>query len=156
MVRPQIAKTEQLKMKTMSLILGVVFVASHALSADKIKQGPSGGRVLEKVEPTAEFVVAKDRTAVIRFHDAALKPVEPAQQTVTLIATPKAGKQVLEFEKRDGALVSTKKLPEGDPYPVVLQFRKAPSEKPQNFRFNLDLSLCGGCKLAEYACACHD
>jgi len=51
-------------------------------------------------------------------------------------------------------LVSKTKLPDGDGYNVVVQFKQAAAAKPQNFRFKLETHTCGGCKRAEYACTC--
>jgi hypothetical protein len=53
-------------------------------------------------------------------------------------------------------LVSKTKLPEGDGYNLVVQFRPSADAKPQNLRFKLDTHICGGCKRAEYACNCHE
>ena len=50
--------------------------------------------------------------------------------------------------------MSKTKLPEGDGYNVVVQFKQTAEAKPQNFRFKLDLATCGECKRAEYACSC--
>jgi len=134
-----------------AFIVGATLVAN---AAEKIQSGPRGGRLLEKTEPKAEFFVEKDRTVTVTFYDEKNKPVAPTEQTVTLIAM--AGeRQSIEFEKKENALVSKSKLPEGEPYPVILQFRPSADAKPQNLRFKLDLSTCGGCKVAEYACACH-
>ena len=58
-------------------------------AADKIVGGPKGGRLLDKTEPRAEFFMEKDRTVTIAFYDAALKPVAPTAQTVTVIADGK-------------------------------------------------------------------
>jgi len=134
-----------------AFIIGATLVAN---AAEKIRSGPRGGRLLEKTEPKAEFFVEKDRTVTIAFYDEKNKPVAPTEQSVTLIAMAKE-KQSIEFEKKGSALVSKSKLPEGEPYPVILQFRPSADAKPQNLRFKLDLSTCGGCKGAEYACACH-
>ncbi len=125
-------------------------------AADKHKDiaTPKGGRLLEKTEPHAEFVVEKDRTVSINFYNEAMKPVPATTQTVTAIADAKAGKANLEFEKKGDSLVSKTKLPEGDGYNVVVQFRQTAQAKPQNFRFKLDMHTCGGCKRAEYACVC--
>ncbi len=128
-----------------------------ATAADKkVEAGPKGGRILESTSPKAEFFVEKDRTVTIAFYDAKLKPVAAADQSVTVIADAKDGKARLEFEKKGDALVSKTKLPEGDGYNLVVQFRQTADAKPQNFRFKLDLSVCSGCKRAEYACACHE
>ena len=121
----------------------------------KVEAGPKGGRLLDKTNPRAEFFVEKDRTVTIAFYDEKRKPVSVSDQSVTVIADSKAGKTTLEFEKKGDALVSKTKLPEGDAYNLVVQFRPTAEAKPQNFRFKLDLSNCGGCNLAEYACSCH-
>lgn len=121
--------------------------------AHKNQGGPNGGRLLE-TEPHAEFFVEKDRSVTVRFFTADLKPVAAAEQTVTVLAEPKAGKAKVEFEKSGDALKSKTKLPEGDGYNLVVQVRAKPEAKPQNFRFKLDLAACGECKRAEYACIC--
>jgi hypothetical protein len=113
--------------------------------------GPKGGRLLDKTEPRAEFFVEKDRTVTIAFYDAALKPVAATAQTATVIAD---GKTKLEFEKRGDVLMSKTKLPEGEGYNVVVQFKQDAEAKPQNFRFKLELYNCGGCNRVEYACTC--
>jgi hypothetical protein len=134
-----------------ALLLGIL----GASAADrKIEAGPKGGRLLEKTDPRAEFLVGKDHTVSIHFYDAALKPVAAGVQGVTVIADVKGGKTKLEFEKQGDALVSKGKLPEGDGYNVVVQFQANPVARSQNFRFTLDLHNCGGCKRAEYACTC--
>lgn len=118
--------------------------------------GPKGGRLLEKTEPKAEFYLEKDRTVTITFYDSALKPVPVADQVVTVIADVKDGKQTVKFEKKGGVLVSNGKLPEGEGYNLVVQFKQTPDAKPQNFRFKLETPICGGCKRAEYACVCDE
>lgn len=126
-----------------------------AVAADKkLEAGPKGGRLLEKTEPKAEFVVEKDHTVSIHFYDATLKPVPAAEQAVTVIADARGGKARIEFEKKDGSLVSKGKLPEGDGYNLVVQFKQSADGRPRNFRFAPDLGACGGCKRAEYACTC--
>ena len=83
-----------------------------------------------------------------------MKPLAATTQTVTAIADAKDGKAKLEFEKKGDSLVSKAKLPEGDGYNVVVQFKQTADAKPQNFRFKLDLNTCGECKRAEYSCVC--
>ena len=116
--------------------------------------GPKGGRLLEKTEPKAEFYLEKDHTVTITFYDAKLKPLPAASQTVSVIADAKGGKATVEFEKKGDVLVSKTKLPEGDGYNVVVQFKQTDVAKPQNFRFKLETHTCGECKRAEYACIC--
>lgn len=115
---------------------------------------PKGGRVLDKTAPYAEVVIEKDHSVSINFYTDDLKPVAATTQTATVIASAKSGKTTLEFEKKGDSLASKSKLPEGDGYNLVVQFRQTAEAKPQNFRFKLDLSTCGGCKRHEYACTC--
>jgi len=115
---------------------------------------PKGGRLLDKTEPHAEFVVEKDRSVTINFYSHDLKPVAATTQNVTAIADAKSGKATLQFEKKGDVLVSKTKLPEGDGYNVVVQFKQTAEARPVNIRFKLDMHLCGGCKRAEYGCTC--
>ena len=140
------------------LVTAVLFAGLCAVSATDKKHlgGPKGGRLLEKTEPRAEFYVEKDRAVTITFYDAALKPVAATSQTVTVIADAKDGKAKVEFEKKGDTLLSKTKLPEGDGYNVVVQFKQATDAKPQNFRFKLETHTCGGCRRAEYACTCDE
>ena len=146
-------------MKTKNILMAGVLVAGLCLAgaADK-KQlgGPKGGRLLEKTEPKAEFFLEKDHTATITFYDAALKPVSVGDQAVTVIAEAKEGKQKMEFEKKGEVLVSKGKLPEGEGYNLVVQFKERADAKPQNFRFKLETHTCGTCNHAEYACICDE
>lgn len=118
------------------------------------KATPKGGRLLEKTEPHAEFVVEKDRNVTINFYDDEMKPVPVTTQKVTAIADAKTGKQTLQFEKKGDSLASTTKLPEGEGYNVVVQFKQTPESKPSNLRFKLELNACEKCKRSEYACIC--
>lgn len=114
---------------------------------------PKGGKLLEKTGPHAEFVVEKDRSVTINFYNDEMKPVAATTQSVTVIADAKE-KATLEFEKKGDSLVSKTKLPDGEGYTVVVQFKQTADAKPQNFRFKMDLHTCGECKRAEYACIC--
>jgi hypothetical protein len=144
-----------LKLLTLAGVLCAGLVTMNA--ADKKHLGgPKGGRLLEKTEPKAEFYLEKDHTATITFYDAALKPVPATTQNVTIIADSKTGKKTVEFEKKGDVLVSKTKLPEGDGYNLVVQFKQTASAKPQNQRFKLETLTCGGCQRAEYACTCDE
>ena len=144
---------KSIKLFTLAALLCAGVLTVH--SADKKELAtPGGGRLLEKTEPRAEFVVGKDRTVTINFYNAELKPVAATTQTVTVIADAKSGKATLEFEKKGDSLVSKTKLPEGDGYNVVVQFKQSADAKPQNFRFKLLMHTCGECKRVEYACIC--
>ena len=149
-------------MKTHSRILIIAAVLCiglmPAIAADKHdhthKATPKGGRLLDKTEPHAEFVVEKDHSATIHFYNEEMKPVAATTQSVVVIADAKSGKTKLEFEKKGDVLTSKDKLPAGDGYNIVVQFRQTPEAKPVNLRFKLDLSVCGECKRAEYGCTC--
>ncbi len=143
------------------LTLATLLCASLALPAiaqekhdHKHLATPKGGKLLEKTEPNAEFVVETNRTVTINFYNDEMKPVAVTSQSVTVQADAKDGKAKIEFEKKGDSLVSKTKLPEGDGYNVVVQFKQTTEAKPQNIRFKLDLGTCGECKRAEYACTC--
>ena len=151
-----------MKINIRILSLALALCASLALPTQaedkhdhsKHKVSPKGGKLLEKTEPHAEFVVGKDRTVTINFYNDEMKPVAATTQSVTVQADAKDGKAKLEFEKKGDSLVSKTKLPEGDGYNVVVQFKQTAEAKPQNIRFKLDMHICGECKRAEYACTC--
>lgn len=132
-----------------------LFTATAADKHDHAhKATPKGGRLLDKTEPHAEFVVEKDRTVSLHFYNEEMKPVAVTTQTVTVVADGKSGKETLVLEKKGDSLVSKSKLPDGDGYNVVVQFKQTPDAKPVNLRFKLDMHICGECKRAEYACIC--
>lgn len=141
------------------LTLAVALCAGLALAAfaadkQKLKATPKGGRLLEKTVPHAEFVVEKDRAVTINFYNQEMKPVAVTTQNLTVIADAKSGKATLQFEKKGDSLVSKSKLPEGDGYNVVVQFKQTAEARPLNLRFKLDMHTCGGCQRAEYGCIC--
>ena len=144
----------QISILTVAVALCVGLFTASAADKHEHKVTPKGGRLLEKTEPHAEFVVEKDRSVTINFYNEEMKPVAATTQTVTVIADAKSGKATLQFEKKGDVLVSKTKLPEGDGYNVVVQFKQTAEAKPQNIRFKLDMSICGECKRAEYGCTC--
>ena len=140
------------------ILVGVICAGLLTLQAADKKHlgGPKGGRLLEKTEPKAEFFLEKDHTVTIAFYDAALKPVPASAQAVTVVADAKGGKKTVEFERKGDVLVSKTKLPDGDGYNLVVQFKQSADAKPQNFRFKLETHTCGGCQRAEYSCTCDE
>lgn len=145
-----------LRLLTVAVALCAGLFTATAADKDghKHKATPKGGRLLDKTEPHAEFVVEKDRSVTINFYSEEMKPLAVTTQTVTAIADAKSGKATLQFEKKGDSLVSKTKLPEGDGYNLVVQFKQTADAKPLNLRFKLDLKVCGECKRAEYACTC--
>ena len=142
-------------MKTKSILLLLLLSASLAGAAEKIVAGPKGGRLLDVAPLKAEFFVTKDRTVEVNFYDASLKPVAPGAQVVAVTAEPKAGRTPVELQPSATGFVSKTALPaSAEPYRVVVQVRATAEARPQNFRIDLNLAPCDGCKQAEYACIC--
>jgi hypothetical protein len=141
-------------MKT-KIISIAALVASFAFAhaAEKIK-APNGGRIIDSVEPHAEFVVTKDKKVEIRFLDAAGKVIAPAAQVVTVTMGDRANPTKLAFAKDGDKLVSDKVIPDGKELPVVLQIRAKEGEKAISAKFTLNLADCSSCEHAEYACTC--
>lgn len=138
-----------------ALCAGLAFTAFTAEKHDHAhKATPKGGRLLDKTEPHAEFVVEKDRSITINFYNDEMKPVPATTQVVAVQADAPSGKSKIEFAKKGDSLVSKTKLPEGEGYNIVVQFKQSADAKPQNLRFKLDLATCNECKRAEYACIC--
>ncbi|MDD2709488.1 MAG: hypothetical protein PHV34_15990 [Verrucomicrobiae bacterium] len=116
-------------------------------------KAPHGGRLMGGTAVRAEFLVKADQTVEVYLYDQQLKPVAPADQTVTLILQGKDGaKTKVEFNKGAGAFVSKSPvtIPEGAK--AILAVKAG--GKPENFRFDLIMSPCKGCKKPEYACDC--
>ena len=141
-------------MKTkIAIIAALVASLTFANAAEKIKS-PNGGRIIESVEPRAEFLITKDKKVEIRFLSEAGKVVSPAAQTVTVTMGDRAAPTKLAFTKDGDKLVSDKVIPEGKELPVVLQIKTTPEAKAVTAKFNLNMATCPECKLSEYACAC--
>ncbi len=143
-----------MKLKNALILAAALGVAASLNAADKIVAGPKGGRLLETATQPTEFFVNSDRKVEINLYDVALKPLAPAAQMVAATAELKSGRQQLEFEKTATGFVSKTKLPEGEPYRVVVQLREKADAKPKNFRIEFSLEQCRECKHAEYACTC--
>ncbi len=142
-------------MNTKSLLPLFLLAASLACAAEKIVAGPRGGRLLDTAPLKAEFLVTKDRRVEVTFYDGALKPVTPGTQVVAITAEPKSGRLPVEVTKTTHGFASKVALPAAtEPYRVVVQIREKPDARPQNFRIDLNLEICGECKHAEYACTC--
>lgn len=141
-------------MKTkIATIAALVASLAFATAAEKIK-APNGGRIIDAVEPHAEFLVTKDKKVEVRFLDDAGKVVAPAAQTVTVTMGDRAAPTKLAFTKDGDKLVSDKVIPEGKELPVVVQIKVTPEAKSVTEKFNLNLADCPTCEHAEYACTC--
>lgn len=140
--------------KSLLLSLVVLGFASLAQAAEKKVAGPNGGRILTGLEPRAEFLVLPDRKVQITFLGADGKPVAPAEQSVTVTAGERSAPATLTFAKSGNTLISSAPLPAGSEVPAVVQIKTTPSARTVTERFNVNLAICGECKLAEYACIC--
>lgn len=132
-----------------ALVAGLTF----ANAAEKVK-APNGGRIIDTVEPHAEFLITADKKVEVRFLDAAGKAIAPAAQTVTVTMGDRAAPTKLAFTKDGDKLVSDKTIPEGKDLPVVVQIKVTPDAKTVTEKFNLNLAKCPTCSNAEYACTC--
>jgi hypothetical protein len=132
----------------------LMLVVAQLAQAEKVVAGPRGGRLLDAVPAKAEFFVGADRRVEVVFYDASLNATAPGSQVVAVTAEAPAGRVVLEMERTADRFASKAPLPDGAPYRVVVQIRAAAGEKPQNFRIDLNLSVCGGCSRPEYGCTC--
>ncbi|MDP3851096.1 MAG: hypothetical protein Q8Q59_11370 [Luteolibacter sp.] len=137
-------------------LTALLVTLTFANAAEKIK-APNGGRIIDSVEPHAEFVITEDKKIEIRFLDAAGKVVAPAAQVVTVTTGDRADPTKLAFTKDGDKLVSDKVIPDGKELPVVLQIRAKEGGKANTAKFTLNLAKCATCEHAEYACTCaHD
>ena len=117
---------------------------------------PKGGKILEVDSSHIEFFIQSDRKVSVTFLTEDMKPLPPAEQSVSLVAQAPSGKATLEFEKSGDSFISKTPLPEGDGYMTILQLKPKPDAKSQNLRIKLDLAECKECKHAEYACVCEE
>lgn len=144
----------------MKIILALALIAASSAFAEDGHQhgkplpGPNGGRIIEAAGIHAEFLVRPDRKVIVAFFTEDMKPLPPGGNMISAVAEAVSGKVILDFEKTAEGFVSTTALPEGDGYRVVLQIKSDAGARPQNIRIDYVSKLCGGCKLAEYACTC--
>lgn len=118
------------------------------------KAGPTGGKLITKVEPHVEFFVTKDKKVEIRFVDDDNKVVAPAEQVINVTLGDRSAPTKLTFTKDGDKLVSDKAVPEGNDLPTVVQIKATPDAKSVTEKFNLNLAQCPTCKNKEYACTC--
>ncbi|WP_395745524.1 hypothetical protein [Prosthecobacter sp.] len=121
---------------------------------EKIKAGPTGGRLITEVEPYAEFFVNKENKVEIRFINDDNKVVAPGSQVVSVTLGDRSAPTKLSFTKEGDKLISDKAIPAGNDHPTVVQIRAKEGAKAVNEKFNLNLEQCPTCKNKEYACTC--
>ena len=126
----------------------------HDHAHDKVKAGPTGGKLITAVEPHVEFFVNKDKKVEIRFVDDDNKVVAPGEQVITVTLGERAKPTKLVFTKDGDKLISDQAVPAGNDYPTVVQIKTTAKAKAVNAKFNLNMSKCPTCSNAEYACTC--
>lgn len=145
---------------TTILLTLVISFTLHAADTGKhahdhaAKAGPTGGRLITRVEPHVEFFVNAEKKVELRFIDDDMKVVAPATQVVTVVLGDRSAPTKLSFTQVGDKLVSDKTIPEGNDFPTVVQIRENEGAKPVNEKFNLNLNDCPTCKNREYACVC--
>ena len=146
----------------MKLISFLILTASVALpfsahadgSHKKIQAGPNGGRIMKSVTPHAEFLVTPERKVQITFLNEAGKPIAPSGQGVSVVAGERSAPTRMSFQAAGETLLSEQTLPAGNGFPTVVQIKATAEAKPVLEKFNLNLTTCPECSLAEYACTC--
>jgi len=143
-------------MKNTILTLIVTFALASTLSAgdSATPPTPNGGRLLKNIKPQAEFFVTPERKAQITFLDEKGKAIAPAEQIVTIICGERSDPTRLEFVRENDVLLSKGTFPKGNGFPTIVQIKTNPDAKPVLEKFNLNVTVCSGCQLAEYACTC--
>jgi hypothetical protein len=147
-------------MKTILLILGLVFAGLPFLKADDPKAGyhgmagPSGGRLLVEMEPHVEFFVTDTKKVEIRFVGLANIVMPPGEQEVRVIIGEGDKAATLTFTRTGDKLVSDQPVPAGSDLPVVVQIYAKAGAKPMTESFKLNLTLCPAGKHPQYACTC--
>lgn len=139
---------------TMALAVSTNAADQDKHDHEKIKAGPTGGRLITAVEPHAEFFVTADKKVEIRFVDDDNKVVAPGPQVITVTMGDRSSPTKLTFTKDGDKLVSDKAIPAGNDLPTVVQIREKEGAKAINEKFNLNLEQCPTCKYKEYACVC--
>lgn len=129
----------------------------HAHNHDhetKTEAGPNGGKIIQSIDPHAEFFVTSDRKIQITFVDDHGESIAPAEQVVTVITGDRSAPLKMTFSKSGNVLLSDQTLPEGTSWPAVVQIKANSDAKASVEKFTLNLANCSGCNLAEYACTC--
>lgn len=115
-------------------------------------ESPSSSKANQRLRVSAAFLVLPDRRVRLTFVDGAV--VSPGDRIATVTTGERSAPVRLTFKAEGESLVSENPLPDGKAFPVILQIQSLPGEKPALAKFQLDLSICGGCKKPEYVCSC--
>lgn len=147
-------KTTRILPLTIAILTSLTVYAGNNHSHEKKVAGPNGGRILNSVEPHAEFFVTAGRKVQITFLSDDLQPIAPSGQIVIVTTGDRLAPVKMTFTQSGTALLSEQSLPEGKTFPAVVQIKTSPDAKAGVEKFTLNLANCPDCKLAEYACIC--
>ena len=130
----------------------LVLSAADQPAAPKDK-APHGGRLMDGATVRVEFLVKADQTVEVYLYDLKLKPLLPADQTVSLILHGKDGaKSKIDLGTGAEAFASATPVAVLDGAKGILTVKAA--GKLENFRFDVNMGFCKGCQKPEYACTC--
>ncbi len=128
----------------------------HDGDPEKLKS-PNGGRMIKSISPMIEFVLQEDNSIKLSFLNTKGEFVSPEQQIITLVSGTRSKPIQMKFIKSGNSLLSDGQLPSQNNLPIVLNIKVSPDSKNVYEKFMLNLNVCGGCNLKEYACTCdHD
>lgn len=144
----------KIKQYITALLVSLSLLSAASLAQAAESAGPNGGRVIEQVEPHAEFFLTPERYAQITFLNAEGEAIAPEQQTVSLIGGDRSAPVKYSFERVGDVLRSVEPLADQPRMPIVLSIKPSPEAKTVREKFYLNQHVCGGCQLEEYACIC--
>lgn len=99
---------------------------------------PNGGRLINSVKPHFEFFLRTDQYAQITFLDAKGQKISANKQVISIIGGDRKAPVRIGFVKRNGLLISEKKLPDMKRIPIVMQITVAPASKSRYEKFFID------------------
>lgn len=128
--------------------------SSHTNKLNVRKAGPSGGRVLHKVEPHLEFFVTQDRKVQVTALNDSLKPIPFESQVIKITGGVRTNPISMNLVKQGNVMISDSAIPAGDDFPLVVQVKANSEAKSVYEKFTLNMSKCPTCIYLEYACTC--
>ncbi|MFC4995090.1 hypothetical protein [Rubritalea tangerina] len=120
-----------------------------------VKAGPNRGRMIQEIQPQAEFLVLEDGRVQISFFDQEMKNVSPSDQVVSVVSGERISPVEMSFSREGDVLVSKQSLPKGNNFPTVVAIKPNANAEEVTSKFTLNLSDCSSCDNKEYACECH-
>ena len=140
-----------MKSKLVALLLALTTHFAWAHGGGEL--GPNGGRILElsRNETLHGEVTVKDGKFQMALLDKNMKPLAPAEHSVSVTIGDRAKPQKLDVQKVGDRFVFPL-VKEGQW--VIVQIRENAQAKPVPARFEYDPSPCEKCKAPEWLCKC--